>query len=360
MLAYLLVGLILGPNVLSVISDQTALTRLGSFGVVLLLFFIGMEVSPKRLVENWLVSIVGTILQVISSVLAVAIIGNFLDWSMARIILLGFVISLSSTAVVLKLLEDWCEIETRVGQDVLGILLVQDLIIVPMLIILGFLGGNKPGLHTLTLQAVGGAAIIGLTTWLILKEEIRLPWLKIFGTDHEMQVFASLGICFGMALLTGLADLSAALGAFVGGMIVSSARETHWVHQSLSSVRTIFMALFFVSVGMLININFIIEFWWQISALIVAAYTTNLLINAAILKTLGEEWNVSLYGGALLSQIGEFSFLIAAVGYQTHIINGTGYQMTISVISLTLLFSPLWIATIKKVSHTNNIALNKS
>ncbi len=357
-LAYLLVGIILGPNVLGVISDQTALTRLGSFGVVLLLFFIGMEVSPRRLAENWLISVLGTILQVIISVAAVAIIGLYLQWSLSRIVLLGFVISLSSTAVVLKLLEDWKEMGTRVGQDVLGILLVQDLIVVPMLIILGFLGGNQPSVQTLTLQAIGGTAIIALTAWLLIKDEIRLPWLKFLGSDHEMQVFTSLGICFGMALLTGLTELSAALGAFVGGMIVSSAKETHWVHQSLSSIRIIFMALFFVSIGMLINVKFIIEYWWQISALIFAAYSTNLLINAGILKAIGEQWNVSLYGGALLSQIGEFSFVIAAVGFQMNIINQVSYQMTISVISLTLLFSPLWIAMIKYI--TKPIKMNSA
>lgn len=360
MIAYLLVGIILGPSVLGLISDQVALTRLGSFGVVLLLFFIGMEASPKRLAENWIISIVGTLLQVAASVLAVAVIGLFLDWSLPRTILLGFVISLSSTAIVLKLLDDWKETSTRVGQDVLGILLVQDLIVVPMLIILGFLGGTKPSLQTLTLQAIGGTVIIALAAWLLVKEEIRLPWLKFVGTDHEMQVFASLGICFGMAFLTGFTKLSAALGAFVGGMIVASAKETHWVHESLSSVRTIFMALFFVSIGMLINLHFILVYWWQISALIVAAYATNLLINAGILKALGEQWSVSLYGGALLSQIGEFSFMIAAVGFQMHIIDHVGYQMTISVISLTLLLSPLWIATIKYITHFTDTTLKKA
>lgn len=358
-LVYLIVGIILGPNVLAIISDEVILTRLGSIGVVLLLFFIGMEVSPKRLAENWLISIVGTLLQVLISVGAVAIIGFYLEWPVARIVLLGFVISLSSTAVVLKLLEDWKEMNTRVGQDVLGILLVQDLIIVPMLIILGFLGGNKPTLHVLTLQIVGGAIVFSLVAWVLIKEEIRLPWLKYLGTDHEMQVFTSLGICFGMALITGFTELSAALGAFVGGMIVSSAKETHWVHQSLTSVRTIFLAIFFVSIGMLIDLKFLAQYWWQISALIVAAFSTNLLINAGILKALGEEWNVSLYGGSLLSQIGEFSFVIAAVGFQMRLINHVSYQMTISVISLTLLFSPLWIALVKSITNIADTRLKR-
>ena len=327
--------------------------------MILLLFFIGMEISPKRLIENWIISFVGTLLQVFISIGAVTIIGFALSWPIERIILLGFVISLSSTAVVLKLLEDWKEMNTRVGQDVLGILLVQDLIIVPMIIILGFLGGHKPTIHAVLIQIIGGLLIIAITVWLIIKSEIRLPWLKQLGADHEMQVFTSLGICFGMAFLTGIAGLSSALGAFVGGMIIASARETHWVHHSLLSVRTIFIALFFVSIGMLIDFKFIFNYWWQITALIFAAYSTNLLINAAILKALGEKWNVSIYGGSLLSQIGEFSFVIAALGYQMKLINLTSYKMTISVISLTLLFSPLWISLIKNLTNMAEIKLKR-
>lgn len=358
-LVYLLTGIILGPSVLGIISNQDTLTRLGAFGVVLLLFFIGMEVSPRRLAENWSISIAGTFLQVIISIAAILAIGLYLKWSISRIVLLGFVISLSSTAVVLKLLDDWKEMNTRVGQDVIGILLVQDLLLVPMIIIIGFFGGQKPSLHIFISQIIGGFIIIALTSWLIIKEEIRLSWLKFLGTEHEMQVFTALGICFGMAFITAITSLSAALGAFVGGMIVSSARETKWVHQSLLSIRTIFIALFFVSIGMLIDLKFVMQFWWQILAVLIATFLTNTLINAGILKALGEQWNVSLYGGSLLSQIGEFSFIIAAVGYQMDIINEKGYQMVISVISLTLLLSPLWIAFVKYLTNMAETKLKR-
>lgn len=346
-IVYLLVGVLLGPNVLGVIGDQISLTRLGSFGVVLLLFFVGMEVSPKRLVENWMIAVIGTVLQVFISVGAVFVLGYYLDWSAPRIVLMGFVISLSSTAVVLKLLENWREMNTRVGQDVVGILLVQDLIIVPMLIILGLWSGIKPSMHTISLQVLGGVLIIAITAWIVIKEEIKLPWLRYLGKDHEMQVFVALGICFGMAFITGITQLSAALGAFVGGMIVSSAKETAWVHSSLSSIRTIFIALFFVSVGMLIDPDFIVENWILISTLILLVLLTNTFINGLILKLLGESWPISIYGGSLLSQIGEFSFIIASVGYQMKIIQAPTYKLTITIIALTLLISPLWISLIK-------------
>ena len=357
MIAYILTGFLLGPNMLGLIADQQALTRIGSFGVIFLLFFVGMEISPHRLKENWVISIVGTFLQVGITVFLVFLLGIYLDWSPARIVLLGFVISVSSTAVILKLLEDWGEVDTRVGQDVLGITLVQDILIPPMLISLSFLGGEKPPIQDLLLQGFGGAVVVALIAMVISKERIHIPWLKHLKDDHELQVFASLGICFGMAMFTGFTGISAALGAFVGGIIVGSAKETLWIQQKMLTVRIIFIALFFVSIGMLINIDFIFEKFGQILFLSLIALATNTIINAAILKTLGEGWKISLYGGSLLSQIGEFSFVIASVGLETKIILYPTYEITIAVIVLTLCFSPLWILFFRKIMGITEIEL---
>lgn len=359
-IAYLLAGFILGPHLLGVIKDQEILARTGAFGVIFLLFFVGMEISPRRLTENWLISVVGTLLQIAVSLGLVSVLGMYLDWYTERIVLLGFVISLSSTAVVLKLLEDWNEVDTRVGQDVLGILLIQDILIVPMLICLSFLGGHQPTLQELTLQGIGGILIAALVAWITIKDYIHIPFLKHLKEDHELQVFTSLGICFGMCLITGLLGLSSALGAFVGGMIVGSAKETHWMQQNLQSIRTIFIALFFVSIGMLIDIDFIIEKKWQILFLVLSALLTNTIVNSVILRSLGESWEVSLYGGSLLSQIGEFSFVISSVGYQGGIINYATYEITIAVIALTLFFSPGWILFIRQAMKISQRRLRRS
>ena len=119
---YLIAGILLGPHAFAFVEDEVLLSRLGAIGVTLLLFFIGMEVSPKKLMENWKVAIIGTFLQIVISVGCIWPLGVFLQWPVERIVLIGFVISLSSTAVVLKLLQDWQEIDTRVGQNVLVIL----------------------------------------------------------------------------------------------------------------------------------------------------------------------------------------------------------------------------------------------
>ena len=354
-IGYLIAGIVLGPHGFAFITDGDMLAHLGAIGVVLLLFFIGMEVSPRKLLDNWKVAVIGTLLQIIISVGCVWPLGTFLDWPLPRIILIGFVISLSSTAVVLKLLQDWKEFDSKVGQNVLVILLAQDLAVIPMMIILSTLGSAHGEPSNIWLQLFGASIMALIIGYIAVKETIHLPLRKLLGNDHEIQVFAALCICLGLALLTGLAQLSTALGAFVGGMVIGAAKETQWVHHSLESFRVVFVALFFVSIGMLVDLGFIQSHMLQVGALVLLVIITNTFINGGILRMLGDSWRDSLYAGTLLSQIGEFSFVLAAVGIQAQIITDYGYQMTIAVISISLLISPPWIMLIKKLLKNNRL-----
>lgn len=346
-IGYLIAGIMLGPHGFSFVEDDALLSRLGAIGVVLLLFFIGMEVSPKKLIDNWKVAAIGTLFQIIISVACVLPLGLFLDWPYERIVLIGFVISLSSTAVVLKLLQDWKEFDSKVGQNVLVILLAQDLAVVPMLIILSTMGESHGASSDIWLQLLGAIGIVSIVGYIALKETINLPLAKFLRNDHEMQVFAALFICLGLSLLTGLVGLSTALGAFVAGMVIGAAKETQWVHHSLESFRIVFIALFFVSIGMLVDLNFVMVNWIKLSTVVFLVIITNTFINGGILRILGDSWRDSIYAGTLLSQIGEFSFVLAAVGTQAHIISDFGYQFSVAVIAISLLISPPWIMFIK-------------
>lgn len=347
--AYLLAGVALGPYGFSMITDQHTVQRLGELGVVLLLFFIGMEMNPKKLASNWRIAVVGTSLQILFSIGAAAVLGYFLEWPWPLIVLIGFVLSLSSTAVVLSFLQSRGELETRSGQNAIAVLLVQDLAIIPMLIIVGLLSGEKTSGFENLLQLIGGIGAFAMLFYLFRKETIRLP--KIFATlskDHELQVFAAMIICFGFSLLTGVFSLSMALGAFLAGMLVASARETHWVHTSLEPFRVVFVAIFFVSIGMMVNLPQLFSQLGQVLFLVVAALTMNTVINALMLKLLGEPIEESLQTGAMLSQIGEFGFVLIAVALGSSIISMERYQMLLSVIALTLLLSPAWVMTAKQ------------
>jgi CPA2 family monovalent cation:H+ antiporter-2 len=348
-LAYLVAGVLIGPSVTGLFTDSQALMRFGAVGVVMLLFFIGMEVSPRRLAANWKVSVIGTLLQILVSVGCVWLVGKWLDWPLGRVLVLGFVISLSSTAVILKILGDWKELDTPVGQDALGILLVQDFAVVPMLIILDHVGGAGGEQRNFLLQAGGGVAILAFLAYLSVREEIRLPILKWLKRDEELQLFGALSICFGIALLTGWMGLSTALGSFVAGMIIGAARETRWVHHSLEPFRVILVAIFFVSIGMMLDLNFVREHLGLILLLVLLILVVNTFINAGILRLLGDPWKESLYVGAMLAQIGEFSFVLAAVGINSHAISEYGYQLVISTIAVSLLFSPAWIMLMRRM-----------
>jgi CPA2 family monovalent cation:H+ antiporter-2 len=346
---YLVAGVLIGPEVTGLFSDQQMLGRIGAIGVVVLLFFIGMEISPKRLAANWKVSVIGTLLQIIVSVACVWLVGQWLDWPLGRILMLGFVISLSSTAVIMKMLKDWGELDTPVGQDAVGILLVQDIAVVPMMIILDQFGGGTDGHQNYWLQLVGGIIVVTVLALFAVREEIHMPWLKWLKRDQELQLFGALAICFGVALLTGWLGLSTALGAFLAGMFIGVAKETRWLHQSLEPFRVVLVALFFVSIGMMVDLQFIIDNAGLITLLVVLVLLLNTFINGIVLRMLGDPWRETLYVGALLAQIGEFGFVLAAVGIHGNIISDYGYQLVISIITITLLLSPAWIMLIRKL-----------
>jgi len=351
-IAYIFAGIFLGEYGFEIITDKELITTMGEIGLILLLFFIGMEISLPDLVKNWKVAIIGTFFQVFFSILFIGIIGWISDWQMNRIIVMGFVISLSSSAIVIKLLQDNGDLKTSTGKNVLSILLMQDILIVPMLIITNYLGGNEPTLQDSILQIIGGFLIIGVIIWIWRKKEIAFPFENQIENDHEMQVFIALVICFGCAIITSFFGLSAALGAFVGGMVIHASRSTEWFHDSLHAFRVMFVALFFVSIGMLIDVNFLIENWKTVSLIIIAVYLSNHFINTLVLHYFGRNWKKSLYGGALLAQVGELAFVLVASALSAQIISEYTYQLTIVVISLTLLISPFWIALTKKIVYS--------
>lgn len=351
LIGYVLTGFVIGPAALGLITDLDTMSRLGAAGVVLLLFFIGMAVSPSDLRANWKVAIIGTSLQITLSTLLVIGIGEYLDWPLSRSVLLGFVIAMSSTAIVMKLLEDQNMLSTPMGQDAASITLVQDLAVIPMILILSLMSGETISPLTLTTQTIAAIGFLLLMIWLSSPRVIKLPYGKIIENDHELQVLLAVAFCFGLGLIASLMGLSTAFGAFVAGMLLRVIREAKWVESSLSGFRVIFVALFFASVGMLVDLKFLASNWTEVAMLASIVIVVNTLLVAVIIKLLGRKWGHSFYVASMVSQIGEFSFVLAAIGISTGIIGDFAYQMTISVIVVTLVLSPAWVFIIKKLSR---------
>lgn len=349
-IAYIVAGVVLGQSGIGLIDNGEPVERLGSVGVTLLLFFVGMETQPLRLIKGWRVSILGTAVQVGASVGLSFAIGALFGWPFERALLLGFVISLSSTAIVLKLLESHGEVSTPFGQDTIGVLIVQDIAAIGMIIGLGFLISGPASLTpmALTAQIAGATVLIALIIWIAMGKTVKLPFSKSIADAPELQVFGALTLCFGLGWASSQLGLSTAIGAFAGGLIVGAAKATQWVTTSLAAFRTVFLGLFFVSVGLLLDLSFILDRALPIAGLVIAVLVSSMVFNTLTYRLSGYGWRQSTYAGALLAQPGEFSFVLTAMGASTGIITGVGYQLSLSVIALSLAISPIHVQLMRR------------
>ncbi len=351
--SYLFVGIILGPHGIGFVQDTLLIRQFEMMGLVFLLFFVGMEISLEELLRNWKIPVVGTIVQVSITVGIIGILGTFLEWSLIRVLLIGFVISISSTAVVIKLLSEWNQNDTLVGRNVIGVLLVQDIALIPMIIVLDLMQGRSMPVKDLVLQMVGGTLLFIMIIFLLRKKEIHLPFLSYFRGHKELQIFGAMAICFGMVMFTEFFRLSPFLGAFMAGIYVRATRETDWIHVTLEPFYIFFVAIFFVSVGMMLDLDFVIENWGIILLLVSLVFILNTAVNTGMMRILGQPWRDSLLGGAMLAQVGEFSFVILSVGGQSGIVSDFTYQTILALITLTLILSPAWIALFRKFTSMN-------
>ncbi len=348
--AYIITGIIAGPSGFGLISDRTLLTHMGELGVIMLLFFVGMEVSLPRLIAGWRIAVLGTLAQIMLSVGVCMAVAWLFGWSWKAGLLFGFLISMSSTAVVLTLLKDADELEMPFGQNALGILLVQDMAIVPMMIVLGIVGGEEQfnPMHV-GIQVTGGVLLLALVVWLMRRPNLRFPVALKQSLDKKIML--GLLLCFSGAALTAEIGLSAPFGAFLAGMILHASEQSEWVEEHLRSLYVVFVAIFFMSVGMLVSLDFVGDHLGLLVMMTLVVFIVNSGINAVILRMLGETWAMALLTGGLLSQIGEFSFLLASMGLGLGLLDSEGHQMAMAVIAMSLMFSPLWMLAVRLLLH---------
>lgn len=352
--AYIVAGVLLGPSGLNFFNDANTIAQIGTLGLIMQMFFIGAEIEIPTLVRNFRTSFAGTVVQLLLSFAFIAIIGHQLDWSSARIILFSFILSLSSSAIILEYLHKNKEINSRLGSLTTGILILQDFLIVPMIMILNFLAKGESNPWQLVIGLAVMVVFGVLLRNLVLKRKILFPLLSRFHPDHEIQVFIGLLLCFGFAWITSLLNLSAALGAMFAGILVSQNDSMKWLGNTLAPFRIFFLALFFVSIGLQLDLAFIKEHAGIITALVILIFGINSLINACVFRMLKESWKNSLYAGALLSQIGEFSLVLCTVAKSLKLVDDFSFQLTLVVISITMLLSAVWISVIRKALFLPN------
>jgi len=341
---FILTGILIGPGGLSLIKDTHSIDVLAEIGVAMLLFTIGLEISFKKLDILKKFFWLGGGLQVcITSLLVIGLLQWF-NFPLSELVVYGFLISLSSTALVLKIYSDSNQLESPQGNISLGILLFQDISLVPMIVITQFLG--QAGTHSLApmlvrffLSVLAVGAVFIIARYLMP----RILYLMVKTRVREIFLITSLFLSLGMAFLTSSLGLSLALGAFLAGIIISESEYSYQVTAEIMPFKDLFTSLFFISIGMILNLQFAWNEKFIILILVVIIIFLKSLIIFLIIKIMKYPNRIALISGLGLAQIGEFSFVLAGVGQANGLIPERVFQIFIASSILTMLSTPFLI-----------------
>jgi CPA2 family monovalent cation:H+ antiporter-2 len=349
-LGYILAGVILGPSGLGLVGSRTAVSFLAELGVLMLLFVIGMEMSLRGIRDVWRIALITTILQISVGLGAMLGLGQILGWPLPLALLLGFVVALSSTAVAIKMLEEIGELRTRVGQITVGVLVAQDLAVVPMMLIIGsFRPGAEMGLEALV-QIVLSVVFLGLLiAYLSRRRRLRLPFARAVGRSIDLTPLAGLAFCFGAAALSGLLGLSAAYGAFLAGLVIGNSTSRRIMIHTMAPIQSVLIMVFFLSIGLLLDLAYLVENLWSILAIVAFVAVFKTALNIFAIRFLGETWPRAFLSGALLAQLGEFSFILAALGIGVGAVSPDHYRLIVAVTVLSLIGSPFWLEASRRL-----------
>lgn len=347
---YILAGVVLGPGGFALVSNRDAISTLAEFGVLMLLFVIGVELDLRRFVQGWRVALFTTVIQIAGSVGTALLLRQFLGWSFGLSMVLGFAVAVSSTAVVIKMLESAGQLDKPVGRTIIGILIAQDMAVVPMMLFLG--GLERKGIVPLDIiKVVFSVVFLVVLFWLLLRQKLRLPITERLARSPELGPLAALAWCFGAATLSGLMDLSPAYGAFLAGVMIGNSPQRETVLRHAAPVQAVLLMVFFLSIGLLLDFTFIWKNLGHVLTLLLMVTLFKTILNVAALRLLGQDWRNATFAGVALAQVGEFSFLLAEVGKAGRLITATETRLVVAVTVLSLVLSPFWLFTMRRLSH---------
>ena len=346
---YILAGVILGPSGISVVKDHGALELMAEMGVLLLLFLVGLELSLRSFRRMWRLAVFTVAFQIFASVAVTLLCSRFFGWSMPLSVLLGFMVALSSTAVAVKLLEDLGELRTRTGRVTVGILIAQDLAVVPMLLWVGAM--QSGGFEWTAIPKIAfSIAFLGWLIWYLSRgRKVELPFTRRILPNIDLRPLAALSFCFGCSAIAGVMGLSAAYGAFIAGLIVGNSTLRHAITEVVIPIQSVLMMVFFLSIGLLLDMSYIWENLGLVLLLFFLVSVFKTLINVGFLRTLGQPWDRAFLAGTMLAQIGEFSFLLSVVGVSAGVLDPEDSRLVVSVTVMSLALSPLWVITARRI-----------
>lgn len=342
LIGFLITGLIAGPHVLGLVHDaHHEIEILAEIGVILLLFAIGIEFSLKSLVKIKRIVLLGGSLQVFLTIIFSGLIAYFAGLGFEESLFIGFLVALSSTAIVLKITQERSEVATHHGRMGLGILIFQDIIIVPMILIVPMLAGKSTDIGTEMLILAGKTA--GMILFTIVFARWVIPWILhqiALVQSQELFLVSVLVIGFAVAWATSAMGLSLALGAFLAGLTISESEYSHQAFGNILPFRDIFTSFFFVSVGMLLDVGFFLENPALILLITLLVILLKAVIAGGVAFILGFPVRTTVIVGLMLSQIGEFSFILSGIGIENELISSFNYQVFLSVTVISMALAP--------------------
>ncbi|HTP97026.1 MAG TPA: monovalent cation:proton antiporter-2 (CPA2) family protein [Burkholderiales bacterium] len=345
LLGYLLVGIVIGPRALGWIPDTSETRHLAEFGVVFLMFSIGLEFSlPKLVTMRSFVFGLGSAQVVSTMVVAILVAGPLLgiDWRAGFV--LGSALAMSSTAIVSKMLAERLELATRHGRQIIGVLLFQDLAVVLLLIIIPALAGEPGALLPALVVAIAKAALV-LGLVLFFGQRLMRAWFHVVAMQKSSELFVLnvLLMTLGLAYLTDLAGLSRALGAFIAGMLISETEYRYHVEADIKPFRDVLLGLFFVAVGMQLDLHTVLDQYAWVVLFLVGGIALKIVLIAAISRIAGNDTGAALRTALDLAQAGEFGFVLLAHAGLLGLLPREYIQPVLAAMLLSMLMAPFMI-----------------
>ncbi len=357
MLGYLAAGVLIGPHALALAEDSPATHALAEFGVVFLMFSIGLEFSLAQLKSMRRIVFGLGLAQVVLTIATAMVFGLFVSWwapslhvSWQAAFALGGALAMSSTAIVVKMLTERLELESEHGRRIIGILLFQDLAVVPLLIMIPSLARPAEELAiTLGWAALKAAFVLALL--LIFGQKLMRNWFTIVAKRRSQELFMLnlLLVTLGLAWITEQAGLSLALGAFVAGMLISETQYKHQVEEDIKPFRDVLLGLFFITVGMLLNLQLVLQHWWVVLALVIFPVMLKFALIAALAKAFGSTDGVAIRTGLALAQAGEFGFVLLNLAMGSKLVDPFLIQLVLASMVLSMLLAPFMIENMDRI-----------
>ncbi len=346
-IGFLITGIIIGPFGLKLIDDMAGIHFLAELGVAFLLFTIGIDIQLSRFIKNLSNIFLTGGLQVLCTFLIGAGIGCALQLNIGQSVFIGFILVHSSSALILKMLKDRGDEDSLQGRFSVGVILFQDLMVVPMMLFIPFLAGDISADAMMILWKLVKSILIVAVIMAAGRYVIPFVMERLVGMNmREMQVIASVVITMGIAWITESMGLSLAIGAFLAGLALSDTDFTYQIISDVNPFRDVSLSVFFVSFGMILNVDFLLAHTGYILFTSAMIIVVKAVIVFGLVKALGQSLRVAVLSGVLLSQIGEFSFVLASQGFTHSLISSYLYQTFIAAAVLTFIATPLLISLV--------------